>query len=191
MKPAIASLALAIVFCGPTLVRRTFLAFAAPGQRPPSSMMDSPPEGPPGMIPGTEGKWWRDPELTQKLHVSEEQVQKIEKIAQDHQIQDIDLRADLKKQDAILRSQMEKDLPDEAQVLAQMDKVNQARVNLEKSHVQMMLAIRRVLTAEQAQKLRDLRPMHVPPAPGFGPPDQRPGRPPGEPPEPSPGGEAN
>ena len=32
MKPAIASLALAIVFCGHALVRKSLLTFAAPGQ---------------------------------------------------------------------------------------------------------------------------------------------------------------
>ena len=63
----------------------------------------------------------------QKLHVSDDQIRKIDKIAQDHQIQEIDLRADLEKQYAVLRFQMETDPPDEAQVLAQIDKVTQAR----------------------------------------------------------------
>ena len=135
----------------------------------------------------------------QKLHVNDDQIRKLDKMAQDHQIQEIDLRADLEKQYAVLRFQMEADPPDEAQLLAQIDKVTQARAKLEKSRVEMLLATRRVLTAEQSQKLRDLRPMPAPPGQGFGPPDGGPGGPPeggpggppGGPPAPPPNGDAN
>jgi len=199
MKPAIASLALAIVFCGHAMVRKSFLAYAAPGQHPPSSMMNSPAQGPPGRFPGAEMKWWKDPVLVQKLHISDDQVQKLDRIAQDHQVQEIDLRADLEKQNVLLRSQMEADPPDEAQVFAQIDKVTQARARLEKSHVEMLLATRRVLTAEQAQTLRDLQRHAGPPALGYGPPEGGPGGPPeggqggppSGPPPPPPNGNAN
>jgi Spy/CpxP family protein refolding chaperone len=115
----------------------------------------------------------------QKIGVSDEQVQKIEKIFQDHRLQLIDLHAALEKQEAILEPLVEADQPDEAQVVAQIDKVAQARANLEKSNAQMLLAIRRVLTLDQWKKLRDLpgvAPFHAgpqfrPPAPGaFAPP---------------------
>jgi Spy/CpxP family protein refolding chaperone len=178
MKPALASLALAIVFYGHAMVRKTLVALAAPGQQL-SSMMNPPAQGPRGAHPGAQWEWWKDSELVQKLHISDDQVQKIDKIAQDHQIHEIDLRADLEKQNAILRSQMETDPPDEARVLAQIDKVTHARANLEKSHVEMLLAVRQVLTTEQAQELRDLRRKGTPPAPGFGRPEGGPGMPPG------------
>jgi transcriptional regulator with XRE-family HTH domain len=102
------------------------------------------------------GKWWKDSELMRKIGVSDEQVQKIEKIFQDHRLQLIDLHAALEKQEAILEPLIEADQPDEAQVIAQIDKVAQARANLEKSNAQMLLAIRRVLTVDQWKKLRDL-----------------------------------
>ena len=110
-----------------------------------------------------------------RLGVSDEQVQKIESIFQDHRLRLIDLDADLQKQEAILEPMIEADQPDEAQVIAQIDKVAQARANLEKSNAQMLLAIRRVLTVDQWQKLRDLPgvsplrggPRPRPPAPGF------------------------
>jgi Spy/CpxP family protein refolding chaperone len=162
-------------------------------------MMNPPAPGPPGLPPGAQREWWKDSELVQKLHVSDDQVQKIDKIAQAHEIQAIDLRADLEKQDAALRFQMESDPPDEAQVLAQIDKVTQARAKLEKSQVEMVLAVRRVLTAGQARILRDLRSKAGPPTQGFGPPDGGPGGPPeggpdgppSGPPVPPPNGNAN
>jgi Spy/CpxP family protein refolding chaperone len=115
----------------------------------------------------------------QRIGVSDEQVQKIEKIFQDHRLQLIDLDADLQKQEATLEPLVEADQPDEAQVIAQIDKVAQARANLEKSNAQMLLAIRRVLTVDQWQKLRNLPgvspfrggPRPRPPAPGFLPPE--------------------
>jgi Spy/CpxP family protein refolding chaperone len=101
------------------------------------------------------GKWWKDSELMRKLGVSDEQVQKIEKIFQGHRLELIDLHAALEKQEAILDPLIEADQPDESQVIAQIDKVAQARANLEKSNAQMLLAIRRVLTVDQWKKLRD------------------------------------
>jgi Spy/CpxP family protein refolding chaperone len=151
------------------------------------------------MFPGAQRKWWKDPELVQKLHVRDDQIQKIEKIAQAHEISEIDLRADLEKQYAVLRFQIEADPPDKAQVLAQIDKVTQARARLEKSQVEMLLAVRRVLTTEQARMVRDLQRQAGPPGPGFGPPHGGPegppeggrGEPPSGPPEPPPNSSAN
>jgi hypothetical protein len=106
-----------------------------------------------------------------KIGVSDEQVQKIEKIFQDHRLNLIDLHAVLEKQEAILEPLVEADQPDESQVIAQIDKVAQARANLEKSNAQMLLAIRRVLTIEQWKKLRDLPGIATTlTGPGFGPP---------------------
>jgi len=117
------------------------------------------------------GKWWKDSELMRKIGVSDEQVQKIEKIFQEHRLQLIDLHAALEKQEAILEPLVEADQPDEAQMIAQIDKVAQARANLEKSNAQMLLAIRRVLTVEQWKKLRDLPGVaSTPTGPQFGPP---------------------
>jgi len=155
-------------------------------------MMNPPAPGPPHMPRGAEIKWWKDPVLVQKLHVNDDQIRKLDEMAQDHQIQEIDLRADLEKQYAVLRFQMEADPPDEVQLLAQIDRVTQARAKREKSQVEMLLATRRVLTAEQAQKLRDLRPRLAPPGGGpEGPPEEVPGAPGGGPPEPPPNGGAN
>ena len=199
MKATLVSFALAIALCGQAMAQEPSPPAGGPDQGPPSSMMNPPAPGPPHMPVGAEIKWWKDPVLVQKLHVNDDQIRKLDKMAQDHQIQEIDLRADLEKQYAVLRFQMEADPPDEAQLLAQIDKVTQARAKLEKSQVEMLLATRRVLTAEQSQKLRDLRPMPAPPGQGFGPPDGGPGGPPeggpggppGGPPAPPPNGDAN
>jgi Spy/CpxP family protein refolding chaperone len=177
MKAAVASLAFVIVFCGLAIAQEL-----PPPAEGPSTQMAPPMggrmvvhgPGPVIRVPGA-GKWWKDSDLMQKIGVNDDQVQRIEKIFQDHRLQLIDLHASLEKQEAILEPLIEADQPDETQVIAQIDKVAQARANLEKSNAQMLLAIRRVLTVAQWKKLRDLPgvvPFHAgpqfrPPAPGL------------------------
>lgn len=186
MKPAITTFALCLALSSPALVRKSFLSFALPGQNPPPRMMEGPGGGPGGMHPPG---WWDDQRLLDELKVTSDQARSIQKIIRDHQFQEIDLRADLEKQELALRTQMEASQPDESQVLAQIDKVGEARTRLEKSYVQMTLALQRVLTAEQAQKLRSQRQRPAPPPRGFGGPEGGPGGPPNGGPDGAPDGQ--
>ena len=141
---------------------------------PPATRMHG---GPPPMGLHGQRAWWKDPRVRQELQLSDEQSQKIESISRDHQMREIDLRAEVEKQSLLLHQQMEAESPDTAQALAQVDKLSQARAQLEKSQVELVLAIRHILTAEQAKKLRELGPRAAMPGPGFGPPEG-PGAPP-------------
>ena len=191
MKATVVGLALLIVFSGLAIAQEPPPPGEGPrqnSQMPPPSMAGRAGGHMPGMGPRGPGKWWKDSALMQKIGVSDEEVQKIEKIFQDHRLQLIDLHADLEKQEAILEPLVEADQPDEGKLIAQIDKVAQARANLEKSNAQMLLAIRRVLTVDQWKKLRDLpgiAPFHAgpqfrPPAPGLSPPRPPATPPPGE-----------
>jgi len=103
------------------------------------------------------GSWWKNPEVAQRIGLSDEQIQQLDKISQASRLKTIDLRADLEKAQVILAPMMQVYHPDEAQVLAQVDKVAQARAALEKEGVQTQLASRNVLTEEQWKKLHDTR----------------------------------
>ncbi len=103
------------------------------------------------------GSWWMNPETAQRIGLTDQQKQQLEKINQDGQLRMIDLRADLEKQEVILAPMMRTYHPDEAQVLAQVGKVSQARAALEEARVQTMLARRNVLTEEQWNKLQNTR----------------------------------
>jgi protein CpxP len=190
MKAIVASFALVVMLCGQAIGQESMPPLPEPDAPPAAPMMNQPGGPPPRVGPGAEGMWWKDPDLVQKLHVADDQIRRIEKIAQDHEIQEVDLRAALEKHEVTLRFLMDSDQPDESTLLAEIDKVAQARGELEKSHVHMILAMRRVLTAEQTKKLRELRP--VPPfpvdqeEPGFGLPGGVGGpRPDGPPPQPA------
>jgi Spy/CpxP family protein refolding chaperone len=86
----------------------------------------------------------------------------------------IDLFAAVQKEEAVMEPLVAADPPDENKLLAQIDRVAQARAELEKANARMLLGIRRQLTHEQWLKLKAERPpMHGPR--GMGPREGGPG----------------
>jgi Spy/CpxP family protein refolding chaperone len=119
------------------------------------------------------GMWWKNPGIVQKLTLSVEQTKKMDDIFQASRIQLIDLKANVEKQNAILEPMLSANPPDTAKALAQIDKVAQARAELEKGDAKMLLGIRGVLTPDQWTKLHTGGPGATggpgpgqPPAPG-------------------------
>ena len=136
------------------------------------------------------GKWWKNSEIVRELGLSDAQIKQMEQTFLEQRLKLIDLRAELEKQEVRLQPLIEADQPDETKVSAQIDQVLAARGRLEKANAMMMLAIRRVLSAEQWKKLQTIQhgreqmhqrmmgPPFAPPAPG-GRPVPLPPRPPG------------
>lgn len=139
-------------------------AFAQPGPAPVAAPQDGPGRGGPppmrgdppmaALHPGPGGRWWGNPELAQKLGITADQEKKMDDILQQHRLSLVDLRASLEKQELTLEPLVSADQPEEARILAQIDKVAQARAELEKANARMLLDIRRVLTPDQWQKLK-------------------------------------
>ena len=122
-------------------------------------------EAPMPALRGPRGRWWGDPELVKQLGITQDQVKKMDDILQQHRLHLIDLHANLDKQELILEPLVSADQPDETRILAQIDKVAQARADLEKANARMLLDIRRTLTQEQWQKLKSETPRPGRPAP--------------------------
>lgn len=101
-----------------------------------------------------DGKWWTNADLAKKLNLTDQQVSQMEQIYQQHRLKLIDQVAAVQKQEVTLEPMLSADRPDEAQVLAQIDKIAQARAELEKSNARMLLGIRQVLTADQWKQLK-------------------------------------
>src|SRR5580698_6650267 len=141
--------------------------FGGPGGREtPPPPHDSRPPMERSLPPGT---WWRNPEMVQKLGINGDQLIKIEVIFHQQRLQLVDLDAALRKEEITLEPLMSADSPDETQTLAQIDKVAQARAELEKANARFLFRIRRVLTADQWKKLQETaRPEGGPPPQGRG-----------------------
>ena len=129
----------------------------APGAPPPAPPAPPPPRASrPPMERRLEaaGRWWRNQETVQRLGLTADQQKKVEDIFEQSRIKLIDLNAALRKEEAIMEPLMEADQPDEAKLLAQIDKIAQARAELEKANGHMLVSMRRVLTPEQWRKLQ-------------------------------------
>ncbi len=122
---------------------------------------------------GPPGRWWNNPEMAQKIGLTTDQQKKMDDIFQQSRLRLIDLNASLQKEEAVMEPLVSADQPDEAKVLSQIDRVAQARAELEKANARMLLGIRRVLNPDQWKKLQASGP---PPENGPGPGR---GRPPG------------
>jgi Spy/CpxP family protein refolding chaperone len=116
---------------------------------------------------GPPGRWWDDPEFIKKLGLSDDQQKKMDEIFNSARLKLIDLFAAVQKEEAIMEPLVAADPPDENKLLAQIDRVAQARAELEKANARMLLGIRSQLTHEQWLKLKAERPpMHGPGRPG-------------------------
>ena len=103
---------------------------------------------------GAPGRWWNNPEMAQRLGLSQDQQKRMDDIFQQSRLRLIDLNASLQKEETIMEPLMEADQPDEGKILAQIDRVAQARAELEKANARMLLGVRRTLTSEQWKKLQ-------------------------------------
>jgi Spy/CpxP family protein refolding chaperone len=113
-----------------------------------------PPMQPSPMHVGPPGKWWSDQRFAQRLGLTADQQKKMETIFQQNRLKLIDFSAALQKQEALLEPLLAADRPDEAAVLAQIDRIAQARGDLEKANARMLLGLRGVLTQAQWNQLQ-------------------------------------
>jgi Spy/CpxP family protein refolding chaperone len=106
---------------------------------------------------GAHGQWWNNPKIAADLKLTDDQRKAMDGILQEHKVKLIDLRANLEKTEVTLRPLVDADQPNESEILAGIDKVAQARAELEKANARFLLALRGKLSAEQWKQLQTLR----------------------------------
>lgn len=128
--------------------------------------------GPPmargSMQPRLGGKWWDNPETAKRIGLSAEQQKKMDEIFQQNRLKLIDLTAAMQKEEVVMEGLMHDPQIDDAKILPVADRIAEARAELEKTNVRMLLGIRHVLTPEQWTKLEAERPAGPMPARGGG-----------------------
>jgi Spy/CpxP family protein refolding chaperone len=129
-------------------------AFSQPPQPPPP-----PPARAGGMPPG---KWWNKPDLVARLKITPDQQKKMDDVFQQYRVKLIDLHAALGREEAALEPLMQAAQLDDSKILPQVDRIAQARFELEKTESRLLLGIRHVLTPEQWRTLESDFPL--PPA---------------------------
>jgi Spy/CpxP family protein refolding chaperone len=100
------------------------------------------------------GTWWNNSEMVTRLNLTKDQQKKMDDIFQQFRLTLIDLNAALSKEELIMDPLIAAERLDEVKILAQIDRVAQARAELEKANSRMLLAIRQSLTMEQWTKIQ-------------------------------------
>jgi Spy/CpxP family protein refolding chaperone len=97
-----------------------------------------------------QGKWWQSEEYRRELHLTPDQSKRLEDIFQAA----VPRLKSLKKSLDAAESEFERLLErgDDGSVMDQVERVEAARAELNKSHTMMMLNMKRVLTADQWAK---------------------------------------
>jgi protein CpxP len=98
---------------------------------------------------GKAGRWWNNPATIEKLKLTDAQRKQMDEILQKHRETLVDLRGNLEKAELVMEPLMRDDQPNEAKILGQIDKVAQARAELEKANARFLLGLRSKLTPEQ------------------------------------------
>jgi Spy/CpxP family protein refolding chaperone len=107
------------------------------------------------ILPGGLGnRWWRAPQMVEKLGLTPEQQRKMDDVFQQNRVKLIDLTASLDKEEAILEPLVSAEQPDADKIRAQVSRVADARSELEKANANMLLGLRLLLTPDQWKSLQ-------------------------------------
>lgn len=109
---------------------------------------------------GEHGRWWNNPNIVEKLKLTDDQRKAMDQIFQAHREKLVDLRANVEKAEIEMEPLVRADQPNEAAVMAQIDKVAQARAELEKANARFLFELRAKLTPEQWKQVQDFRHNH-------------------------------
>jgi periplasmic protein CpxP/Spy len=106
------------------------------------------------------GRWWNNPKIVERLKLTEDQRKAMDGIFQNHREKLVDLRANLEKAEIAMEPLVRADQPNESAVMTQIDKVAQARAELEKANARFLFALRAKLTPDQWKQVQDFRQHH-------------------------------
>lgn len=123
----------------------------------PGPMMNRPPMQRTFGHMGFEGRgWWNNPRIIERLKLTDDQRKGMDSILLQHREKLVDLRANLEKAELAMQPLMDADTPNDAAIIAQIDKVVQARADLERANSRFLLAIRDKLTVDQWKQIQSL-----------------------------------
>ena len=117
---------------------------------------------------GREAQWWNNPRIAERLKLGDDQRKAMDGILQEHKMTLVDLHANLEKAELEMQPLMKADQPNESAILAQIDKVAQARAELEKANARFLLALRAKLTPDQWKQVQEFREGGGPERHGWG-----------------------
>lgn len=99
---------------------------------------------------------WKDKELLKKAGISEEQANKIRDLHFQNQRDQVKLSSDMKLKQLEMAELMDADKTDEGKIMAKAKEISALREKMFLQGVQQGLSMKKIITPEQEQKLRDV-----------------------------------
>lgn len=99
------------------------------------------------------GRWWDDTKIAKSLNLRADQQRRMDDILAANKSTLLSLYSNLQREEDRLTSMSREDLQDEAKVFAGIDRVAQARADLEKANAHTLLQLRKELDAQQLADL--------------------------------------
>ncbi len=118
------------------------------------------------------GKWWRRPEIAQKLELNREQQRRLDEIFQRVAHELIDDKASVHKLELSLRSELDRPQLRRAEIQKIATQLNVVRGRLFERELMMLVDMRGVLQEEQWERLQEMELPRIGP-PHGGPPGRR------------------
>jgi len=106
---------------------------------------------------GDHGRWWNNPKVIDALKLTDAQRKEMDATMLAHRERLVDLHANLQKAELEMEPLMGDDQPNEAKIVAEIDKIAAARAELEKANARFLLGIRAKLTPDQWKALKQLQ----------------------------------
>lgn len=100
-----------------------------------------------------EGKWWKRPRIAAEINLTRDQAREIESAFARSRSLLIDLKADLEKKQGDLQDALEDSSIDRSAISERVEAVENARAELQKARILMVLDMRQVLRPEQWDRL--------------------------------------
>jgi Spy/CpxP family protein refolding chaperone len=107
---------------------------------------------------GPRGRWWSNPDVASKIGLSADQQKKMDAIFEQARPSLMNLSQAVHGEEQNMAPLLAADQPDESKILAQIDRIAQARAELEKANARMLLGLRRLLTPDQWKTLQAMDP---------------------------------
>ena len=102
------------------------------------------------------GKWWKDPDIAKELQLTSGEVKQLDKLFVKSRRQMIELKNRVEKEQFEYQNLMESKTLDEAAVNRQLQKLEQARSELNEERSRFVVAVRKILGSDRFQRLQQL-----------------------------------
>lgn len=100
-----------------------------------------------------EGKWWKRPRVATAIGLTTEQTRQIEVIFSRSRPRLIDLKAELEKKQGELQDALDDANADRREIASKVESVEDARAELQKARILMVLDMKQVLKPDQWDRL--------------------------------------